>query len=485
MDIYIGIDIGTTNSKALVYDGEGNLVKDFFCHTEYKTVGGLKFFDVKAIDVFVDSIEEQASKIGTVRSVGFSSIGESTIPVDEKGRVLFNAPLWSEVPITANEEERRIITASNSFMTTGICQNGLLALDKILWMRRNYPETRRAKWYLPFSSYEVFRKTGLAVWDYSQALRSNAFLVHKRIWNTELLDKFGLHVFGALAPMGTACGEKHGIIYGLGGHDHITGLYSIYSMLHENHPSFFYESMGTSAVLALLMGNGEQNYPQLATYNPIEGSFLPGFRDNEFGLTRSFRRFGELNSFWMRLGGREEDHTAYAALAEEMESRPYKQLSLMVECDSDFIRGNSQDGVLNFYHVNPSADVVDYMRSIYLYLAVGAHALEDVLRKVVGISESIPYVAGGAVTRDALFMTLRATALGHDIQCLRNKEISALGGVYVGMHAAGATNAIKALSTTLLRGGVSYHPYPKYESWIADAKEQYEALKRSIDGRRI
>lgn len=125
------------------------------------------------------------------------------------------------------------------------------------------------------------------------------------------------------------------------------------------------------------------------------------------------------------------------------------------------------------------------MRSIYLYLAVGAHALEDVLRKVVGISESIPYVAGGAVTRDALFMTLRATALGHDIQCLRNKEISALGGVYVGMHAAGATNAIKALSTTLLRGGVSYHPDPKYESWIADAKEQYEALKRSIDGRRI
>jgi Sugar (pentulose and hexulose) kinases len=261
VECFVGIDIGTTNCKALIVNEEGRLIKTLSRKTQYKTIGGIQFFDLAEICAFVDDAESEATTLGKLRSVGFSSVGESTVPVSKEGKALFDPVLWSEQSVTANEEEADFIVRENTFSRIGISQNGLLALDKILWFCRNYPEiAKKADCYLPLTSYLVFRKTNQAAWDYSQALRSNAFLVHERCWDENLLSHFGLKPFGRLCPMGTAIGEKNGVVYGLGGHDHITGLYAIHSLMAEKESSFFYESMGTSAVLTLCLGENEKSF---------------------------------------------------------------------------------------------------------------------------------------------------------------------------------------------------------------------------------
>ncbi|NCB65050.1 MAG: hypothetical protein EOM48_02625 [Bacilli bacterium] len=481
MHCHIGIDIGTTNCKALVINEDGETVFTQSTPTPYIQMNGLSFFDLAKIDEFVDTAEAEATRLGRLISIGFSSIGESTVPVGTNGKALFNPPLWNEQEITADESESRIINRYNSFYNIGISQNGLLGLDKILWFRRHYPDiARRASWYLPLTSYQVFRKTGRVLWDYSQALRSNAFEVHDRKWNEALLHEFGLLPFGDVVPMGTNGGSKNGVCYGVGGHDHITGLYGIYSLLDTKNETFFYESMGTSAVLTMVVHGKEQDFPKLKSYNPPEGAFIPGFSDDSFIMTRSFRQFGALNSMWLKLAGLNPDAKTYRSLNEQILDRPYQGLSFLIECDSDFIRGNTKDKALNYYRFNSDAGLAECVRSTYLYLAVGAKKLEESLREVVGIEGPLRYFAGGAVTKDPLFMTMRATAVGHDIVCLNTSEISALGAVFVGLHAAGENSTIQKLKEKLLRDTVVYKPDAKFIDQICDAESEYMELQRKL-----
>ena len=484
MRCYAGIDIGTTNCKAIIVGEDGKIICEKSFSTPIVVRDGHRFFDLKAIEAFSDSVEEEAAKYGRLVSMGFSSVGESTVPVGADGAALDNPPLWNEVDITASEDERKIIGRYNSFFNLGISQNGLLALDKILYLKRKYPAIYwQARYFLPLTGYMAYRKTGEPVWDYSQALRSNAFSVHERRWESALLDQFGLKDFGRIMPMGSLVGYgRNGVAYGLGGHDHITGLFGVAALHKEENKPFFYESMGTSAVLAMVVPYPESDFPSLRTYDPPEGSFIPGFSADSFILTRSFRRFGLLNSLWMNLSGMGSRHEAYEKVNNEILSREYKGLAFLAECDSDFIRGNTKDGVLNYYHFDPSADAADLLQSTYLYLSVGACALEKALRSVCSLDGDYAYFAGGAVTKDPVFMRFRATALGHPICCLGTSEISALGAVFVGIAAAGDTDASCALTREMNSGLRIVEPDSSLEPRIADAKEKYaefgEKLKR-------
>lgn len=52
-------------------------------------------------------------------------------------------------------------------------------------------------------------------------------------------------------------GVKTGIVYGLGGHDHYVGLYAVRKLYGSS--DLFYDSMGSSSVLAMVKADGEKN----------------------------------------------------------------------------------------------------------------------------------------------------------------------------------------------------------------------------------
>ncbi len=478
MRCYAGLDTGTTNSKAIIINECGEIVFQETVPTPLYKRGKHKFFSIKGIEEFSDYIEEKARALGCLVSMGFSSVGESTVPVSSSGRALDDPPLWNETEITASAEEKKIIERCNPFSLTGIRQNGLLALDKILCLRRMYPQTYgKASSFLPISSYLAYRKTGAVLWDYSQALRSNAFLVHEKRWNSALLAEFGLSDFGALAPMGTLAGAGcDGVLYALGGHDHIAGLFFICNALAESAKPFFYESMGSSSVLALSVPFPESSFPSLKSYDPPEGSFIPGFKDDSFILTRSFRRFGLLNSFWMNLSG----PRSYGEINSEIMKRKYEGLAFLAECDSDFIRGNTSDGALNFYQIKPKSDIVDMMQSTYLYLSVGTFYLEDALRRALDIKSDCPFFAGGAAAADSVFMRFQATALGHAIQCMDARDISAMGALCTGLIASDEVSVLSSLSERARNSIRRIDPDDALEERVSDAKEEYSHLIEKI-----
>lgn len=473
MDGYIGIDIGTTNSKCIIVDACGDIARLYTEKTPKHTINGMEFFDITKIDRLVDVFLQRAQSEYTVRSVCFSSVGESVVPISD-GKPLYDCPVWNVTAITSTAEQRKAMEPYCGFSATGFVPNGLCSLDKMLWMREHIPGCSEARYWLPITAYEVYRKTGRAIWDYTQAARSYMFDVHKKSWIAPLLETFGLEPPGELSCMGTPIEAPDGIVYAVGGHDHMVGLYGIETIFSDSKRTqpLFYDSMGTSAVLTMITGSQQTNdYSGDKTFNPTGGSILPGFMDRSFIITRSFRMFGSLLAYIMRLGGKSPAASEFNIM-NEIIRKTNPGLGCLITCDGDFILGTTGTKEVNFLRLQPDTGLPELLHSLYLYLAVLTGFMKENLTRFIDVSSPVPFVAGGGITSNDLFMRYLATACEMPVSVLPTTEISALGAVSAGIHGYGDINMMKKLRE-LKQKSTQYQPDEGLEKQIRNAKELY------------
>ena len=162
MKCYLGIDIGTTNTKALCITEDGVVGEILKRKTPVRTEQGRRFIDLKKLEAIVALFLGKVRLRYRLQGVCFTSIGESIIPV-RNGRPLADPLLWYE-QITA-EMACRIyphIEALVGYRTTGVGNDCTLGLYKLLWMKehRNW---EAVDFWLPISSYFLYRYTGKAV----------------------------------------------------------------------------------------------------------------------------------------------------------------------------------------------------------------------------------------------------------------------------------------------------------------------------------
>jgi sugar (pentulose or hexulose) kinase len=477
---YVGIDIGTTNSKVVAVGESGDILLQDSAATPWTLRQGLRFFDLAAIDSLVDSFVARAADICSVKAVAFSSVGESVVPV-KNGRALADPPLWDESAISANGEEAEIMGRHGGFAETGIQPNGLLSLDKILWMRRNLKETREADYWLPLSSYEAYRKTGSTLWDYSQAGRSNLFQVHKRTWLEPMLDAFGLPAPGTLAPMGRPAGERDGIGYALGGHDHIVGLFGIRQLFGAGDLPFFYYSMGTAAVLALAVRETDGDLHGLKAYNPRGGSLIADAEKGAYILTRSFRRFGGLLRSHMKLGGHKAETADFAEVNRQINAEN-PPLDCLFACDSDFLLGRRKSPQTIWFDAGPDMTIPGLIHSTYVYLCMVSAFIRDDLFPAAPVSAGrYRFVAGGGNTENALLMDYLASAINHEITLPGVREISALGAAVAAICSRDDYPVLEALRSRLKEKAVLRAPSPHLAPLMEEARKRYCALRRRLE----
>ena len=105
MNCYLGIDIGTSGCKAVVFDEDGH--QQSLSYREYdiisKQPGWAELDTDEVIRKCFEVIRESASgiKAGSVNGIGISSQGEAFTLLDYNGKALCNALVSSD--IRANE----------------------------------------------------------------------------------------------------------------------------------------------------------------------------------------------------------------------------------------------------------------------------------------------------------------------------------------------------------------------------------------------
>lgn len=195
--IYLGIDVGTTGSKAAAIDQNGNVRAQ--AHGEYPAVRnsqGYAEIDPQAVWETVRTvIASAAAQAGEpVKAIAVASLGESFVALDKNGNILRNSMLYADVRGT--DEIKDILAKFDEqvlYGTTGMPVNAMYTLNKLLWVKKHEPAlyARIDKLFL-FGDYIYYLLSGERCIDYSLASRTQFFDVMNHCWADRVLEAFDI-----------------------------------------------------------------------------------------------------------------------------------------------------------------------------------------------------------------------------------------------------------------------------------------------------
>jgi len=199
MNHYLGIDIGTSGCKAVIFDENGQQLS--MAYREYDIIsnnpGWAELDTDEVTEKCFDVIRESASSLetGSVKGLGISSQGEAFTMIDKQGKALCNALVSSDIraydligPWTEKFGEEKL------YHLTGHTPHPMFSLFKLLWIKENSPEIwAKAYMILCFEDLLQYRlgiKNPAMGWPL--AGRTMLFDVVKHEWNNEILDNIGV-----------------------------------------------------------------------------------------------------------------------------------------------------------------------------------------------------------------------------------------------------------------------------------------------------
>ncbi|MBC8533559.1 FGGY-family carbohydrate kinase [Yeguia hominis] len=334
MNYLIGTDIGTSGTKSILMDTEGNLIAQDL--QEYDVLTPKPLWAEQWPDVWVEatktSIRNAREKAGVspedIKGIAISGLyGGSGIPVDEHMKPVRPCLIWMDR--RATEQEKWVKETIGEEKMRAITHNGIdpyYGYLKILWVKDNEPENwAKTKLFLPPNAYTIYELTGAVTIDYSSAGNiGGIFDMNTKTWSYELMDEMGIprsmmperlvectEVVGTLTAQAAAeMGLKEGTPVISGGVD--CGAASLGLGVFE--PGVYAAAIGTSMCAALvhadtIKGKNLTEWPYVI--EPKRLSYLFGGSATAGALIKWFRdNFAELEKEAELAGG----ENAYAVL---------------------------------------------------------------------------------------------------------------------------------------------------------------------------
>ena len=169
MTALIGLDVGTTGCKAVIFSEDGVLLAS--AAREYPVdlpQPSWAELDIEAVwGLAVASMGEAIAAAGTreVAAIGLSVHGEAVTPVDATGRPLRPTVLGMDTRTDAqNEWLRQRFGAKALFERTGMPVHTINTLPKLLWIREHEPDVwAEAARFLLVEDFLIGRMTGSAL----------------------------------------------------------------------------------------------------------------------------------------------------------------------------------------------------------------------------------------------------------------------------------------------------------------------------------
>ncbi|ABS60274.1 glycerol kinase GlpK [Fervidobacterium nodosum] len=202
--MYIGLDQGTTSTRAILFDENFNMLHE--ARREFKQIypkeGWVEHNPEEIWQTVVEVLEEckrvAESKGEKIKAIGITNQRETIVAWDEEEkRTLYNAIVWQCRRTAERSSELRKDFGKVIKDKTGLVVDPYFSATKIEWLLNNVEEVKRAatKGTLRFGtidSYLAWKLTGQHVTDYSNASRTMLFNIHTLDWDNELLELFGV-----------------------------------------------------------------------------------------------------------------------------------------------------------------------------------------------------------------------------------------------------------------------------------------------------
>jgi len=457
MAYLLGIDFGTTNTKAVVFAEDGRVLSSAVRRTPTHVQGHLRavYYAEEAWQTVTAAIREAlaglpASDTGkplVIDGLAISSMAEAGVPLDSAGRELYPIVAWFDDRSSPQRDWwREHLGAARLFSICGLHLDYIFSVNKIMWLREHEPDIwRRTVRWLCMSDYLTYRLCGEQAISPSIASRTMAFDVARRVWSELILElaRIPADLFPEVQESSTLIGHvtsqaaaETGLLAGtpvcVGGHDHLCG--ALACQVYQPGPVL--NSVGTTEVVFVAM---KEFAPQVD--EPERRGFSCGCHvvPGTYYALGGVRSAGPLNE-WLRslfahelMGqgvGLPPDMPApgiYQALAELGFSSPPGSRGLFV---LPFVAGGRPHrdpearGVLFGLRSNHTA--ADIVRAAFEGLSYELRWDLEMLAAFSGNPvQRLTAIGGGA--RNELWLRVKADITGKAVDVPRLTESSALG----------------------------------------------------------
>ena len=212
----MGVDVGTTGVKAVVFDDGGRLLSS--AYEEYPLLfpepAASELDSANMVAAALRVIEKSAAAVRSsdpVRAIGIASQGEAFTPLAANGSYLGNVMTSSDAraqPLVGPWTEE--FGRDSLYGITGHTAYPIFSLFKMLWLKANRPKVwRDASKFLFCQDLVACALTGEMKTDYTMAARAMFFDVRSKQWSNEILESIELDIDRLPEPVqsGTIAGR--------------------------------------------------------------------------------------------------------------------------------------------------------------------------------------------------------------------------------------------------------------------------------------
>jgi xylulokinase len=498
MEYLVGIDLGSTSLKAIVYDHDGRAVaggsrptERFHPnpdHPEWTVWEPAQIWEGAAAATR-DAVA-QLDNPRDIKGVAVTGMGMDGLPVDEQGAWLYPLISWHDTRTGPQFEWwKEHVTVEKVFSIGGNPLWPINSALRMLWMAENEPEilARADKWLL-IEDFLNMMLCGRKATDYSMASCTALFDQRKLAWSDELLELSGIdrRLMPEVLPSGTILGEVHGeaaaatgLAEGtpvvLGGHDHLCGALpvGVFRPGTVLNVTGTWETVLTATSEPVLkdelrqMGVTVQAHVARGVHTAwgsnAAAEMLEWYR-NQFGQDAKQKADSEGGSDWQ--------HLMASAAQSPAGARGVMFLPHMSAVACPVV---DQQSAGAFVGLKNMATAGDMLRAIIEGLCF--QFLDVVTAMESGLGNKLDkLIAVGGAIRNEFWMQCKADVVGRPIEVPNIEEATPLGAAIVAGIGIGVYRDEEDALSRVYQKGKIYHPNPEASAKYAELFKIYKQL---------
>ncbi|HVR84577.1 MAG TPA: FGGY-family carbohydrate kinase [Planctomycetota bacterium] len=487
----LGIDLGTTGCKAVVFDEGGKMLSSAYREypLQFPQTGWIELDSRRVMTSAAEVIREAAGKAkkDPIRALAVASQGEAVTPVGADGAFLHNGIVTFDArtaPLVGWWEER--LPRQRIFEISGMPLHGMYTASKIVWWRQNRPEVfAKAKHFLCYQDL-LIRQLGLApTIDLSLAARTMLLDIDRGTWSGELCRTAGIDP-GRLAtplPSGTVIGEigtraakafglPPGVVAVTGGHDQPCGALGA-GVVEDGVGTYatgtvecITPALKERVVDPRLLENNIACYPHVVpglyvalTFNFTGGSLLKWYRDTFAADLKEKARKSRKDVYDLILAEIPEDPTSIFIL-------PHFTATGTPHFDT------ASKGVIAGLRLSTTRGEIvrAVLEGVTYEMALNTRVLADCGAEI----GSFRAIGGGA--KSTTWMQLKADLLGKPVHAMRVSEAVCLGAAILAGAGTGRYPSAQEASLRLSKIERTYRPDPRKSAVYAERFRRYREL---------
>ncbi len=489
----IGVDIGTTSTKSILFDLAGNAIEQYTVGYPLNTpIKGAAVQDPDEIfQAVVETVKQVVNRSQVKQSdllcLSFSAAMHSLIVVDDRGKPLTPSLTWADNRSAKYADKlKQEYSGHQIYARTGTPIHPMSPLVKLMWLREENAELwQQAAKFISIKEYVFWQLFQEYVVDYSIASATGLFNFYELDWDKEALSILGIkssqlsqlvpttHILRSMQPeyakeMGIAVdtpvviGANDGVLSNLGLGAIAPGTVAI--------------TMGTSgAVRTTLRKPQIDSQGLLFCYALTEDYWVVGGAVNNGGIVLR----------WLK----ERLADVEVNTAKLLQQDPYDILTAI----ANTIPAGSEGLIFHPYLTGERSPLWD-ANARGSFFGLGLHhnkahliraVLEGVVYNLYSVFQAVEGIAGnvktisaaGGFARSSLWCQMLADVCDREISIPESYESSCLGAAILGQYALGEISDLSQLRLT----NNSSHQYKPIPTNVAKYQQILPIYSRLLD----